>query len=141
MRGTNQKGFSLIEIMIAITIGLSMVTVLAVSISKQQYKAKMKKAKIEMKALENAIIQYEAEKSGIPSMDQGLKALVEEGYIDKKGEPKDPWGTPYAYVVPGPDNQPYDIMSYGADKAEGGDGNGKDLKLSEIEAESEGEGK
>ena len=41
--------------------------------------------------------------------------------------PKDPWGNEYKYVSPGDQNRPYDIVSFGSDGKEGGDGDGKDI--------------
>ena len=40
--------------------------------------------------------------------------------------PKDPWGNEYQYTSPGAKG-PYDILSYGADGKEGGDGPNKDI--------------
>ena len=39
---------------------------------------------------------------------------------------KDPWGNEYKYTSPGA-KMPYDIVSYGADGKEGGDGPNKDI--------------
>lgn len=47
-------------------------------------------------------------------------------YLKKKFIPKDPWGNDYVYVYPG-ENGDYDIISYGADGAEGGDGENADV--------------
>ena len=40
--------------------------------------------------------------------------------------PKDPWGNEYKYTSPGA-KAAYDIVSYGADGKEGGDGPNKDV--------------
>jgi general secretion pathway protein G len=41
--------------------------------------------------------------------------------------PPDPWGNPYVYHVPGPDGEPYEIVSLGEDGREGGTGDAEDL--------------
>jgi general secretion pathway protein G len=48
------------------------------------------------------------------------------GYL-KGGLPKDPWGNPFQYVSPGSNDRPYDVYSWGADGAEGGEGNNADI--------------
>ncbi|MBI4649979.1 type II secretion system protein GspG, partial [Candidatus Desantisbacteria bacterium] len=45
----------------------------------------------------------------------------------KKEIPNDPWGNPYLYVSPGVNNPDYDILSYGKDGQEGGEGDAKDI--------------
>ncbi len=40
---------------------------------------------------------------------------------------KDPWGQNYIYYSPGPDNLPYNIISFGADEIEGGVGKDEDI--------------
>ena len=46
------------------------------------------------------------------------------GYVERL--PKDPWGNEYKYSSPGTKGA-YDIVSYGADGKEGGDGPNKDI--------------
>jgi general secretion pathway protein G len=56
----------------------------------------------------------------------------ENGYLDKKKRPKDPWGREYLYLSPGV-NGDYDILSYGADGVPGGDGKNKDITNWDLE--------
>ena len=51
----------------------------------------------------------------------------EGGYLEQRKIPLDPWGSPYMYVSPGL-NGDYDILSYGADGKEGGEGKNADIK-------------
>jgi general secretion pathway protein G len=39
----------------------------------------------------------------------------------------DPWGNPYQYQVPGADNQPFSLRSFGKDGAPGGEGDAEDI--------------
>ena len=133
MRRWGTSGFSLMEVMIAVGIGALMVGVVTVSLGKAGYKGKKARAEADIKAFEGAIHAYESEHGNIPGGDQGLSVLVEGGFLNKKSLPADPWKNPYSYVVPGPEGMAFDIISYGADKSEGGDDKNKDLKLSEIE--------
>ncbi|MEE9258826.1 MAG: type II secretion system protein GspG, partial [Nitrospinaceae bacterium] len=58
-----------------------------------------------------------------PTTDDGLAAIA--SYL-KKEVPKDPWGNPYIYRSPG-EHGDYDLLSYGADDAEGGEGTDLDI--------------
>ena len=40
--------------------------------------------------------------------------------------PLDPWGTPYIYRMPG-SSEAYDLLSFGADGVEGGEGDNADI--------------
>ena len=51
-------------------------------------------------------------------------------YWKKNAVPKDPWGNEYKYSSPAA-NAPYEIISYGADGKEGGDGANKDISSSQ----------
>lgn len=82
-----------------------------------------------------------------PSTEEGLKALVEppmdatvaanwDGpYLRKRTIPPDPWKRPYVYRQPGRDGTEYDIICYGKDGVEGGEGLDADISnhnLSEM---------
>ena len=44
----------------------------------------------------------------------------------------DPWGRPFHFIVPGPGDTPFDIVSFGRDGKPGGTGRDTDLKYSEL---------
>jgi general secretion pathway protein G len=72
-----------------------------------------------------------------PTEDEGMEALVrapEEEDAENWGGPyvkrleKDPWGNPYVYIYPGIYNtEGFDLLSYGADGLEGGEGFDADI--------------
>ncbi len=71
-----------------------------------------------------------------PNSEQGLKALVEAPsdvvtwngpYLRKTVVPADPWGVAYIYRSPGRHGA-FDILTYGADKREGGSGDAEDIE-------------
>jgi general secretion pathway protein G len=49
--------------------------------------------------------------------------------LKKGGVPLDPWNNEYQYKRPGSNGQPYDLLSYGADNAAGGEGDNTDITL------------
>jgi type II secretory pathway pseudopilin PulG len=49
-------------------------------------------------------------------------------YWKKSQIPKDPWGKEYKYFSPAQNGGPFDILSFGADGKEGGEGENKDVR-------------
>ncbi|MBF0204881.1 MAG: type II secretion system major pseudopilin GspG [Desulfamplus sp.] len=108
--------------------------------------AKIVKAKVDISAIETGLKLYRLDNGTYPTTEQGLLALIEEpgteplpskwykdGYIEgKKQIPKDPWGREYLYLSPGVHSE-YDILSYGADGAPGGEDINADIKSWELE--------
>ena len=96
--------------------------------------AKQKSAKAQIELFGTALDSLRLDVGRYPTTDEGLKALREKpSGMDKwkgpylpKEIPKDPWDNPYLYKCPG-DNGEYDLISYGLDKAEGGDGENQDI--------------
>ena len=87
------------------------------------YKAMRQDLQAQIELLGQALDLYRLEKHKYPSTDEGLKAIA--SYL-KKEVPKDPWGSTYVYISPG-EHGDYDLISYGADNAEGGEENNKDI--------------
>lgn len=132
-----QSGFTLIEIMVVIVIIGILASLVVPRIMDEPDKAKVVKAKADVRALENALNLYRLDNFHYPSTDQGLDALVEKpggtpeprnwkqgGYVARL--PKDPWGYPYQYLNPGQHGQ-IDIYSLGADGQPGGEGFNADI--------------
>ncbi|MBI4365928.1 MAG: type II secretion system protein GspG [Deltaproteobacteria bacterium] len=133
MRKMGARGFSLMEVMIAIAIGAVIAGAATLSFTKAGYKGKVARVKTDLKAIEGALHQFESDNGTFPQAEKGLQALIDEGYLNKKAVPKDPWGNTYVYVVPGPGNLPFDVISYGEGGEEGGEAKKQDIKLSEME--------
>jgi len=128
----SRDGFTMIEIMIVIAIIAFLAALITPRIMDNLTKAKITKAKLQMKQFELPLLQYNMEKGNYPSTDDGLEVLVKERLFDKI--PLDPWKKPYQYRFPGEVNyERYEIWSYGADGIEGGDGFNKDIKSWELD--------
>jgi len=125
-----QSGFTLIEVMVVVVILGILAAVVVPRIMDNPDKARITKAKQDIRALESALNLYKLDNFSYPSTDQGLEALVtapsdlsnssnykQGGYIRKL--PKDPWGAAYLYLSPG-EHSEIDIYSLGADGAPGG---------------------
>jgi len=134
---TNQRGFTLIEIMVVVVILGILAAIVVPRLLSRPEEARRTKATVDIKSLEESLSLYKLDNGVYPSTEQGLQALVtkpetghipthyhEGGYI--KRVPEDPWGNPYVYLSPGTHGD-YDIISYGADGEAGGEGNNADI--------------
>jgi len=141
MKRRNQKGFTLIEIMVVVIILGLLAGLVLPRILGQEEKAKVEAAKVQIRALEDALDAYKLDNGFYPTTDQGLDALIRKpesgrvplkyrdgGYLKPARIPKDPWGKDFVYVSPGNENREYDIVSYGADNEPGGEGNSSDIE-------------
>lgn len=124
----SNKGFTLIEIMIVVTIIALLSAVIVVpNVTKYLKRAKIEATKLQIKNFQTPLIEYQSTKGNYPSTEEGLDALVKEGLLKKV--PSDPWGNPYHYRYPGEnDQEEYEIWSNGPDGKEGGEGANADIK-------------
>ena len=126
-----QSGFSLIEIMVVLVIIGILAATVAGQFGGEPHRARVNAVFQDMNTIEIALERYRLNHKKLPTSEQGLLALVEKpsiepiprswpegGYL-KGSEPKDPWGNPYIYLVPGEKGE-YDLYSYGADGVSGG---------------------
>ncbi len=134
----NQRGMTLIEIVIVVAILASLMAILGNQVVKRFQKAQANQAKIQIGELSKALDMYYTDCGHYPNGTQGLQALISdegggcanwgpEAYV-KKNNLKDPWGNEFMYQG---DGNSYAIMSYGADGREGGEGNNKDISSDE----------
>ena len=136
-------GFTLIEIMVVIVILGILAGLIVPRLMDEPDKARVVKAKMQIENLAMALKKYKLDNGYYPTTEQGLRALVEKpsigkvpnnypdkGYISKI--PKDPWDNNYVYICPG-EHGDFDLISYGADGEEGGEGMDADIKSWEIE--------
>lgn len=139
----DRSGFTLIEIMVVIVIlGLLAALVVPKLIGRTE-EAKKTQARVQIRNIEQALGLFKLDNGFYPATDQGIEALIKipdvgripknyrkDGYLDRL--PKDPWGNPYVYVSPGT-NRDYEISSYGADGAQGGEGEDADINSWDAE--------
>ncbi|RJQ49969.1 MAG: type II secretion system protein GspG [Desulfobacteraceae bacterium] len=134
------RGFTLLEILIVITILGILASLLAVKIMDRPGEARLMKAQLDINTLENALKLFKLDNAFYPTTEQGLRSLVEKpaigripknwrtgGYLEKGIVPKDPWSNDYYYMSPGVANTEFDLWSYGADAEEGGEGEDADV--------------
>ena len=116
-------GFSLIELLVVMLIIGLLASLVGPKIFSQVDKARQKDAQAQIELLGQALDLYRLENHRYPSTSEGLEAV--ETYLKKK-VPKDPFSNPYVYRSPGEHGE-YDLLSLGADNAEGGEGYNQDI--------------
>jgi general secretion pathway protein G len=138
-RFNNRGGFTLIEIMVVIVILAMLAALVGPKLMGRTDDAKIQTTRTQISNMETALKLYKLDNGTYPSTEQGLNALVskptvgvipknykEGGYLEKKQVPKDGWGNDYLYISPG-EHGDYDLFSYGADGAKGGEGKNTDI--------------
>ncbi len=128
------KGFTLIELMVVVVILGLLAAFVAPKFFGKMSTAKLKAAKVQIEMFGTALDAFRLDVGRYPTTEEGLKALREKpSGIDKwegpylpKEIPEDPWGNAYAYRSPS-EHGDFEIVSYGLDKAEGGEGENQDV--------------
>ena len=135
----SQKGFSLIEILIALALLAGAGTFVAGKIFDQLYEGQVESTKIQMSSLADRLKEYRRHCGSYPTADQGLDALIQKpsggkeckrynpgGYIEGGRLPKDPWDEDFIYES---DGRKFNIFSLGQDREEGGEDKDADIYL------------
>lgn len=137
---SREDGFTLTEVLVTMAIIGLLTTGVVLAVLPRLGDASITKAKADIASYETALEFYRLDHFRYPSEQDGLAALVEapsgvdaakypdEGYVQQLRN--DPWGNAYVYRNPG-ENGPYDLLSYGADGQEGGEGADADVTNSQ----------
>lgn len=117
-----QRGFSLLEIMVVITLIGLVTAAIGVAVMNQLEKGQMDTARSQAYEIAKSVELYKLQSGTFPTTGQGLTVLASppkgKPLMDKV--PKDPWGADYIYVIPGQKNaSKFDVRSKGPDGQEG----------------------
>ena len=139
------RGFSLVELLVVMAIIAILSTVVGVYLWPEVENARVVAASEQIGMYKTALERYRAAHGMLPSQRQGLEALYREptsapipkeypgeGYMDSSEIKPDPWGNVYVYFSPGRSGQSFEIVSYGADGEEGGEGKDADISSSDL---------
>ena len=134
----NQKGMTLVEIMIVVAIIGGLMAILGTTVSTQFKKSQVKSARIQIREIGKALELYATDCGSFPDDGKGLDALLEdpgdcdgwgpEAYL-KETMLKDPWKNEFEYQK---DGSNYIIISFGADGDEGGETYDKDINSADM---------
>lgn len=141
----NARGFSLVEILVALTLLGLAGSFVALKIFDSLYEGQVNAAKTQMKGYENALKEFKRKCYFYPTTEQGLEALIEKptsgrecknyppnGFIEDLQE--DPWGGDFVYES---DGKTISIYSYGQDGEQGGEEKDADVYLKERKKSDE----
>lgn len=127
-----KSGFTLIEMLIVMAIIALLTALVAPAIINKWEGSQVKAASVQIKMIESALDSYRLDMGKYPKELESLiknttnKATWDGPYL-KDDIPKDPWNNPYHYQNPGKYRKDYDLISFGADGVEGGEGDNADI--------------
>ena len=132
----SEDGFTLTEVLVTMAIIGLLVAGVGLAVLPRLGDASITKARADIASYETAIEFFRLDHFRFPTEQEGLAALVEapagldvakypaDGYVQRLRN--DPWGNAYVYRAPG-EFGAFDILSYGADGQEGGEGADADI--------------
>ena len=136
-RKTIRRGFTLVEVIVMVTIVAILGAVVATTVLQQGAEGKRQAAKIGASRLRSAIVSYLQSKDLSRPGDLDLDLLLlrqEDGggpngpYLVNQDHLLDPWGRRYEIDTQPTYNLDWDIVSYGEDGQPGGTGPDEDIR-------------
>ncbi|WP_414463752.1 type II secretion system major pseudopilin GspG [Hyphomicrobium sp. DY-1] len=130
-----EMGFTLIELLVVMVILVLLASLVAPRVIGYLGSSRTKTAKVQIESLGTSLELFKLDNGRYPDGREGLTALVQRPgnmpswngpYLKKDKVPLDPWGQPYIYRYPGKHGA-FDILTLGADKKEGGEGEDQDV--------------
>lgn len=130
------RGFTLIEMMVVLVLIGLLAGLVTINVRKYMTKGRAQAAQAEIATIEHALAAFYMENGRYPNNDEGIAILCKataqqpDPWLTKF--PTDPWGHAYHYRTPGRDSKGYEVISYGADDREGGDGADADISSFDV---------
>ena len=142
---TNRKlkrrgAFSLLELLVVILILGILAAFVAPNLIGAGEKAKRDLVCTQMSSISQALKMFKLDNGVYPDTEEGLNALLSNPDADKYPNyssqpyleklPKDSWRHPFTYLKT---ENGFDLISFGADRKEGGEGEGADIYFSRCQ--------
>jgi general secretion pathway protein G len=136
---TGERGYSLLEVLIVLTIIALVATLVGPRLMAQLDRSKVKAACVQIGTLASTLEAMHIDLGRYPTNQEGLALLVEppagerdrakwrHQYLDA-AVPDDPWGKPFVYISPQGDFARPIVKSLGSDGVEGGEGLAADIE-------------
>lgn len=134
-------GFTLVELMVVIVLIGLLAGVVTIQTRSYLLAGKKSVAKVEISKICQALDTFYTAFDRYPTSEEGLDILTQssdtfaDGLLSKL--PSDPWRNPYEYVQPGREAA-FEVICYGADGREGGEGADADISSSDLDREQDG---
>lgn len=132
VRAFRQPAFTLVEMIVVIVIIAVLATLIGPRLFGRIGQSKAAAAGANANAIASAIKLYSADFGAIPPTLEALLVKPTDGkgfgpYLENSDQIKDPWGAQFILRVPPQKNADFDIVSYGADRKPGGEGEDADI--------------
>ena len=137
----NHRGMTLVEVIAVVVIIAGIAAMAVTNIMPRMEKSKVKQTTILISRVAEAVDSFYLDCSYYPSTEDGLQALViaPEGcescgpdpYLKNGRIPRDSWNNEFVYEYDA-DRGQYNIISYGKDRVEGGEGLNADISSQEL---------
>jgi general secretion pathway protein G len=130
-----KRAFTLVELMIVIVIISLLAGMITINVRSYMMRARASTAKAEIATIVQALNTFYTTYGRYPTNEEGLNVLLRpteklpEPLLE--GKPTDPWGNTYQYNSPGTSG-PFEVVSWGADGREGGDGGDADISSADL---------
>jgi len=125
----NQSAFTLLEIMLVVTIIALLLGTAIYKLSGNVEYARHNRVAADIQSISTQLKLYQSMNGFYPTTEQGIQALVTQPTSDPQPQrwyqlfkemPVDPWNQPYIYVSPGQkDPSGFDLYSSGPDRKAG----------------------
>ncbi len=139
-RGEPLPGFSLIEMTAVLALMAILAGIVTLNVRHHLITGKQNAARAEVATIVDALEGFYSAYGRYPTNEEGLAGLTQR--TDKVSEPLlkslpiDPWGHPYQYNQPGRNGEPYEVVCFGADGREGGEGANADIDSWNLKAKA-----
>jgi general secretion pathway protein G len=129
-KNTRSRAFTLIELTAVLALMAILAGIVTINVRHYLIKGKQDAARAEIATIADAIEAFYTAQGRYPTNQEGLAVMADKsGGAEPllKQMPVDPWGHPYQYNCPGRNGEPYEVICFGADGREGGDGADADI--------------
>ena len=123
-RLAGNAGITLIEMLVVVTIIALFSSIAYQRLTPALEQGRRTAAKTQIENLKAALQRFNIDYARFPTEEEGLDVL--RPYLSQE-IPMDPWQRPYIYRYPGEHGPEPDVMSFGADGEEGGEGADEDV--------------